>query len=102
MEIPTQSANHTIETIYLYEEKKKKIQLRMPPNSTDAKNADEIQVAFSHEEPHSDDGISPRLLSRVKWKLDLFILPIISIVYFFAQMVRTNGSHVMVLYTTGY
>ncbi|KAJ5260497.1 hypothetical protein N7478_012102 [Penicillium angulare] len=62
----------------------------MPPNSTDAKNADEIQVAFSHEELHSDDDLSPRLLSRVKWKLDLFILPIISIVYFFAQMGRSD------------
>ncbi|KAJ5414610.1 hypothetical protein N7509_001237 [Penicillium cosmopolitanum] len=62
----------------------------MPANSTDAKNADEIQVAFSHDELQSDDGISPRLLSRVKWKLDLFILPIISIVYFFAQMGRSD------------
>ncbi|KAJ5984538.1 hypothetical protein N7481_006637 [Penicillium waksmanii] len=62
----------------------------MPPNSTDAKNADEIQVAFSHEELHSDDSLSPRLLSKLKWKLDLFILPIISIVYFFAQMGRSD------------
>jgi hypothetical protein len=59
----------------------------MQANSTDAKDVDEIQVAFSHEELQYDEGISPRLLSRVKWKLDFFILPIISIVYFFAQMV---------------
>lgn len=70
----------------------------MPANSTDAKNADEIQVAFSHDELQSDDGISPRLLSRVKWKLDLFILPIISIVYFFAQMVRMSWFYTL-LYT---
>lgn len=60
----------------------------MPPNSTDDKNVDEIQVAFSHEELRADDDLSPKLLIRVKWKLDLFILPLISIVYFFAQMVR--------------
>ncbi|CAI7650264.1 unnamed protein product [Penicillium manginii] len=63
----------------------------MPSNSTDAsKHADEIQVAFSHEELHSDDDLSPKILSRVKLKLDLFILPLISIVYFFAQMGRSD------------
>jgi hypothetical protein len=60
----------------------------MQQNNTDAKNADEMQLAFSHEELHSDDSVSLKLLSRVKWKLDLLILPIISMVYFFAQMVR--------------
>ncbi|KAL5334218.1 hypothetical protein BJX70DRAFT_402812 [Aspergillus crustosus] len=52
----------------------------MQLNSPNAISADEIQLAFSHEELHSDDGVSPKLLSRVKWKLDLFILPLISMV----------------------
>jgi hypothetical protein len=76
------------------EKKALEIHPKMPSNSTDAsKHADEIQVAFSHEELHSDDDLSPKILSRVKLKLDLFILPLISIVYFFAQMVRLSTCH---------
>lgn len=63
------------------------LKFMMPPNNTDAKEADEIQAVFSHEELYSDDDVSLTLHSRLKWKLDLFILPIISLVYFFAQMV---------------
>lgn len=62
----------------------------MPSNNTNAKEADEIQVAFSHDEVNSDDDVSLVLNSRLKWKLDLFILPIISLVYFFAQMGRSD------------
>lgn len=63
----------------------------MPSNNTNAKEADEIQVAFSHDEVNSDDDVSLVLNSRLKWKLDLFILPIISLVYFFAQMVSLQN-----------
>lgn len=31
--------------------------------------------------------IDPKLSRRVKWKLDIFILPLLSSVYFFATMV---------------
>ncbi|KAJ8103704.1 hypothetical protein POJ06DRAFT_264536 [Lipomyces tetrasporus] len=67
----------------------------MPPNSTDAKVADETQAEFTHVELHSDD-VSLTIHSRLKWKLDLFILPIISIVYFFASMGRSDLANAQV------
>lgn len=59
----------------------------MSPSGTDPKEANEIEAAYSHEEEHADDETSLQLNSRLRWKLDLFILPVISMVYFFAQMV---------------
>lgn len=40
------------------------------------------------EEPQDPETI--RLERNLKWKLDLFILPLIACVYFFASMVRSN------------
>ncbi|KAH9995003.1 putative pantothenate transporter [Xylariaceae sp. FL0662B] len=37
-----------------------------------------------------EDGIDPALDRRVKWKLDLFILPLISSLYFFSTMGRSD------------
>jgi hypothetical protein len=35
----------------------------------------------------AEDPAAKRLERRLKWKLDLFILPVISFIYFFASMV---------------
>jgi hypothetical protein len=35
------------------------------------------------------DPETRRREKKLKWKLDLFILPLVSLVYFFASMVRT-------------
>lgn len=61
----------------------------MSPRNMDAKKADEIEAADFPEEQHDDDEDSLKLNSILKWKLDLFILPVISVVYFFAQMVNS-------------
>ena len=54
------------------------------------KDARELQAAYSLEGQEDEDEDSLQFNSRLKWKLDLLILPVISIVYFFAQMVSFN------------
>jgi hypothetical protein len=43
-----------------------------------------------------------RLQRKLKWKLDLIILPLLSTVYFFAQMVRAEQSRHSELVLTSY
>lgn len=43
-----------------------------------------------------EEVIDPKLDRRVKWKLDLFILPLMSSVYFFATMVSRSHSPFLV------
>lgn len=59
----------------------------MLPDSIQLKDTDEIQAYHSHEEAHVDGDIPVSKHRKLKWKLDLFILPLISSVYFFASMV---------------
>jgi hypothetical protein len=47
----------------------------------------EVKVDVSHEEV-LDIELDEAQKHRLKWKLDLFILPLISSVYFFGSMVR--------------
>ena len=56
------------------------------PDQVELKDQTALQASSSHEE--IIEMIDPKLERRLKWKLDLFILPLISSVYFFASMVR--------------
>ena len=58
-----------------------------PPHTDDVelKEAPALVASSSHTE---NIDIDPKLERRLKWKLDLFILPLLSSVYFFASMVR--------------
>ncbi|KAI1506363.1 MFS general substrate transporter [Biscogniauxia marginata] len=47
-----------------------------------------VKLETSHDEGHEE--IDPAFERKLKWKLDLFILPIISSVYFFAAMGRSD------------
>lgn len=51
-----------------------------------------LKVDIAHIEDHNDssseqDEENKRIECRLKWKLDLFILPTLSLVYFLASMV---------------
>ncbi|CAM1506002.1 Fc.00g116390.m01.CDS01 [Cosmosporella sp. VM-42] len=58
------------------------------PNDVELKEQTVLQTSVSHDE--TIDMIDPKLERRLKWKLDLFILPLISSVYFFASMGRSD------------
>ncbi|KUL91331.1 hypothetical protein ZTR_01835 [Talaromyces verruculosus] len=62
----------------------------MFPDSIQLKDTDEIQAYHSHEEAQDDGDIPVSKHGKLKWKLDLFILPLISSVYFFASMGRSD------------
>lgn len=52
-------------------------------------------LSFEHPEATSETALSPaaaRAERRVVWKLDLFILPLVSLVYFFVSMVSDSVS----------
>ncbi|KAH8879326.1 MFS general substrate transporter [Thozetella sp. PMI_491] len=49
---------------------------------------DKLQTKTSHEEVQQD--VDPASERKLKWKLDLFVLPVISSVYFFASMGRSD------------
>ena len=55
------------------------------PEATELKESSILQTTTSHEENREE--VDPALERKLKWKLDLFILPLISSVYFFAAMV---------------
>lgn len=59
----------------------------MLPDSIPLKEIDETQAHYSHEEVQADGDIPLSKHRKLKWKLDFFILPLISSVYFFASMV---------------
>lgn len=55
--------------------------------SVQYKESQDVQACHSHEELHADADIPLSKHRKLKWKLDLLILPLISSVYFFASMV---------------
>lgn len=60
----------------------------MLSESVQCKESDAVQAHHSREEVPSENNFPLSKHRRLKWKLDLFILPLISSVYFFASMVR--------------
>lgn len=60
----------------------------MMSESVQCKESEEVQAHHGHEEVHTENDIPLSKHRKLKWKLDLFILPLISSVYFFASMVR--------------
>jgi hypothetical protein len=51
-------------------------------------------LSFDHSETIGETALSPaaaRAARRVVWKLDLFILPLVSLVYFFVSMVNPSS-----------
>ncbi|OTA98910.1 hypothetical protein M426DRAFT_98002 [Hypoxylon sp. CI-4A] len=46
--------------------------------------------SITKEEPEEEEEVDPKFAKRVKWKLDLFILPLMSSVYFFATMGKSD------------
>ncbi|CAJ2512058.1 Uu.00g076830.m01.CDS01 [Anthostomella pinea] len=62
-------------------------------DATELKEPSVLQASASHEENHSSTcshSVDKAFEWRIKWKLDLFILPVISSVYFFASMGRSD------------
>lgn len=63
----------------------------MSSDSVERKESQDVEVCHNHEEVHVETDIPLSKHRRLKWKLDLLILPLISSVYFFASMVGSNN-----------
>ncbi|KAF4762116.1 hypothetical protein N7455_001423 [Penicillium solitum] len=68
----------------------------MLSESVQCKESDAVQAHHSREEVPSENNFPLSKHRRLKWKLDLFILPLISSVYFFASMGRSDLANAQV------
>src|ERR1700753_2203391 len=58
--------------------------------STDLKDIDVSYLERIATQEEAAEDVDPAALRKLKWKIDLFILPLISSVYFFSSMGRSD------------